>query len=145
MTADSPSQAGGGEAEGWVSRRCRTRGRCCHLDNAYNEEELRAWDQRVRDALPSSEAVRYVCELKLDGLSLALQYGPGAQGSASHLERGLTRGDGSIGEDVTSNVRTIRSVPLGISAAKLKAAGLPQSFEVRGEVVLAAGSVYEAE
>ncbi len=105
------------------------------LDNAYNEEELRAWDQRVRDALPSTETVHYVCELKLDGLSLALHYGAGADGAAV-LERGLTRGDGSIGEDVTSNARTIRSVPLNISAAKLKVAGLPQSFEVRGEVVL---------
>src|ERR1700723_3208405 len=105
------------------------------LDNAYNEEELRAWDQRVRDALPSTEKVQYVCELKLDGLSLALHYGPGTNGAAQ-LERGLTRGDGSIGEDVTSNVRTIRSVPLSIPPAKLKAARLPGSFEVRGEVVL---------
>jgi DNA ligase (NAD+) len=105
------------------------------LDNAYNEAELRAWNQRLRDALPAAEKVRYVCELKLDGLSLALHFGPGAQGSA-HLERGLTRGNGSIGEDVTSNVRTIRSVPLSVAAAKLKTAGLPKNFEVRGEVVL---------
>jgi DNA ligase (NAD+) len=105
------------------------------LDNAYNEADLRAWDQRVRDALPSTEQVRYVCELKLDGLSLALHYAPAADGSA-HLQRGLTRGDGTIGEDVTTNVRTIRSVPLRVSSAKLKAAGIPASFEVRGEVVL---------
>ena len=105
------------------------------LDNAYNEEELRAWDKRLRDALPSTETVRYVCELKLDGLSLALQYEPGPKGAA-HLARGITRGDGTIGEDVTSNVRTIRSVPLSVSATNLKAAGLPQTFEVRGEVVL---------
>src|SRR6185437_10757118 len=95
----------------------------------------RAWDLRVREALPSTEAVRYVCELKLDGLSLALHYVTGAH-EAAHLERGLTRGDGSVGEDVTSNVRTIRSVPLSVSAAKLQTAGLPQKFEVRGEVVL---------
>src|SRR5271168_3800640 len=134
VTADSPSQRVGGKPKDGFVKMPHSRP-MLSLDNAYNEEELRAWDQRVRDALPSTEAVRYVCELKLDGLSLALQYGPGAGGSA-HLERGLTRGDGSIGEDVTSNVRTIRSVPLSISAAKLKAAGLPQSFEVRGEVVL---------
>jgi DNA ligase (NAD+) len=73
--------------------------------------------------------------LKLDGLSLALHYAPAANGAAQ-LQRGLTRGNGTIGEDVTSNVRTIRSVPLRVSAAKLKAAGLPASFEVRGEVVL---------
>ena len=134
ITADSPTQRVGGKpADGFVktphSRPMLS------LDNAYNEAELRAWDTRLRDALPSSETVRYVCELKLDGLSLALHYIPGEDGSA-HLERGLTRGDGTIGEDVTSNVRTIRSVPLSISAAKLKAADLPQKFEVRGEVVL---------
>jgi DNA ligase (NAD+) len=134
VTADSPSQRVGGKPKDGFVKMPHSRP-MLSLDNAYNEEELRAWDQRVRDALPSTEAVRYVCELKLDGLSLALQYGPGTGGSA-HLERGLTRGDGSIGEDVTSNVRTIRSVPLSVSAAKLKAAGLPQSFEVRGEVVL---------
>jgi DNA ligase (NAD+) len=134
VTTDSPSQRVGGKPKDGFAKMPHSRP-MLSLDNAYNEEELRAWDQRVRDALPSSEAVRYVCELKLDGLSLALHYWPGAHGSA-HLERGLTRGDGSIGEDVTSNVRTIRSVPLSISAAKLKAAGLPQSFEVRGEVVL---------
>ncbi len=134
VTTDSPSQRVGGKPKDGFVKMPHSRP-MLSLDNAYNEEELRAWDQRVRDALPSSEAVRYVCELKLDGLSLALHYGPGVHGSA-HLERGLTRGDGSIGEDVTSNVRTIRSVPLSVSAAKLKAAGLPQSFEVRGEVVL---------
>jgi DNA ligase (NAD+) len=134
VTTDSPSQRVGGKPKDGFVKMPHSRP-MLSLDNAYNEEELRAWDQRVRDALPSSEAVRYVCELKLDGLSLALHYQPGAHGSA-HLERGLTRGDGSIGEDVTSNVRTIRSVPLSVSAAKLKAAGLPQSFEVRGEVVL---------
>jgi DNA ligase (NAD+) len=134
VTPDSPSQRVGGKPKDGFVKMPHSRP-MLSLDNAYNEAELRAWEQRVRDALPSSETVRYVCELKLDGLSLALHYGPGANGSAN-LERGLTRGDGSIGEDVTSNVRTIRSVPLSVSAAKLKAAGLPQSFEVRGEVVL---------
>jgi DNA ligase (NAD+) len=134
VTTDSPSQRVGGKPKEGFVKMPHSRP-LLSLDNAYNEEELRAWEQRVRDALPSAETVRYVCELKLDGLSLALQYAAGAGGSA-YLERGLTRGDGSIGEDVTSNVRTIRSVPLSVSAAKLKAAGLPQSFEVRGEVVL---------
>jgi DNA ligase (NAD+) len=138
VTPDSPTQRVGGKPKEGFAKMPHSRP-MLSLDNAYNEEELRAWEQRVRDALPSSEKVRYVCELKLDGLSLALHYGPGAHGAkdgGAHLERGLTRGDGSIGEDVTSNVRTIRSVPLSVSAAKLKAAGLPQSFEVRGEVVL---------
>jgi DNA ligase (NAD+) len=139
VTPDSPSQRVGGKPKDGFVKMPHSRP-MLSLDNAYNEEELRAWEQRVRDALPSTEKVRYVCELKLDGLSLALHYGAGSQNNggngSAHLERGLTRGDGSVGEDVTSNVRTIRSVPLSVSAAKLKAAGLPQSFEVRGEVVL---------
>ena len=134
ITPDSPSQRVGGKPREGFVKMPHSRP-MLSLDNAYNEEELRAWDQRVRDALPSTETVQYVCELKLDGLSLALHYVPGAHGSAQ-LERGLTRGDGSIGEDVTSNVRTIRSVPLSISATKLKAAHLPTTFEVRGEVIL---------
>ena len=150
VTADSPSQRVGGKPRDGFVKTPHSRP-MLSLDNAYNEEELRAWDNRVRSALPASDKVRYVCELKLDGLSLALHYGPNSgsgpnsDGSdskrskgdgAAHLQRGLTRGDGTVGEDVTSNVRTIRSVPLSISAAKLKSAGLPQSFEVRGEVVL---------
>jgi DNA ligase (NAD+) len=134
ITPDSPTQRVGGKPREGFVKTPHSRP-MLSLDNAYNEEELRAWDQRVREALPSTETVRYVCELKLDGLSLALHYAAGAHGTA-HLERGLTRGDGTIGEDVTSNVRTIRSVPLSISAAKLKVAGLPADFEVRGEVVL---------
>ncbi len=139
---DSPSQRVGGKPRDGFAKTAHSRP-MLSLDNAYNEAELRTWDQRVRDALPSSEQASYVCELKLDGLSLALHYGPAGSGSpgkpgdgAAHLQRGLTRGDGTIGEDVTSNVRTIRSIPLSIPAAKRKAAGLPQSFEVRGEVVL---------
>jgi DNA ligase (NAD+) len=105
------------------------------LDNAYNEAELRAWSERVVGGLALGESVRYVCELKLDGLSLALQYEAGRRDDAV-LKTGVTRGDGTVGEDVTTNVRTIRSVPLQISAQKLEQAGLPQRFEVRGEVVL---------
>lgn len=134
VTADSPSQRVGGKPKEGFAKVAHSRP-MLSLDNAYNEDELRAWEQRIRDALPSTESVRYVCELKLDGLSLALHYESGSAGSA-HLARGVTRGDGSIGENVTSNVRTIRSVPLSISAAKLKVADLPQNFEVRGEVVL---------
>ncbi|HEX9199393.1 MAG TPA: NAD-dependent DNA ligase LigA, partial [Acidobacteriaceae bacterium] len=134
ITPDSPTQRVGGKPREGFVKTPHSRP-MLSLDNAYNETELRAWGQRVRDALPSTDQVRYVCELKLDGLSLALHYAPAADGSAQ-LQRGLTRGDGTVGEDVTSNVRTIRSVPLRVSAAKLKAANLPQDFEVRGEVVL---------
>ena len=93
--------------------------------------------------------VEYTTELKLDGLSVALHYGPAADGGATLLT-GVTRGDGQIGEDVTTNVRTIRSVPISVSAAALKKAGIsphgrepvrggagvPAAFEVRGEVVM---------
>jgi len=134
VTPDSPTQRVGGKPREGFAKVAHSRP-MLSLDNAYNEAELRAWADRVAAGLPSDEKPRYVCELKLDGLSLALQYGTGARGEAV-LTSGLTRGDGATGEDVTSNVRTIRSVPLHISAAKLKAAHLPQQFEVRGEVVL---------
>jgi DNA ligase (NAD+) len=134
VTPDSPTQRVGGKPREGFAKVAHSRP-MLSLDNAYNDEELRAWEQRVRAGLPASETIQYVCELKLDGLSMALQYVAGAHGS-SQLERGLTRGDGTTGEDVTSNVRTIRSVPLSVAASKLKAAGMPQSFEVRGEVVL---------
>jgi DNA ligase (NAD+) len=134
ITPASPTQRVGGKPREGFVKTPHSRP-MLSLDNAYNETELRAWDQRVRDALPSTDQVRYVCELKLDGLSLALHYAPAPDGSAQ-LQRGLTRGDGTIGEDVTSNVRTIRSVPLRVAAGKLKAARLPGDFEVRGEVVL---------
>lgn len=136
VTADSPTQRVGGKPKDGFQKVAHSRP-MLSLDNAYDEAELRAWDARVREALPSAETVAYVCELKLDGLSLALHYGPGSgEDGSAHLLRGLTRGDGAVGEDVTSNVRTIRSVPLSVSAARLKIARMPESFEVRGEVVL---------
>jgi len=134
ITPDSPTQRVGGKPKDGFVKVAHSRP-MLSLDNAYNEAELRAWSERVVGGLTSADTVRYVCELKLDGLSLALQFDAGAKGE-SVLRTGVTRGDGTVGEDVTSNVRTIRSVPLSISAAKLKAAGLPQRFEVRGEVVL---------
>jgi DNA ligase (NAD+) len=134
ITPDSPTQRVGGKPKDGFAKVEHSRP-MLSLDNAYNEDELRAWAERVAGGLAGSDKVRYECELKLDGLSMALQYVPGNGGEAV-LKSGITRGDGNTGEDVTSNVRTIRSVPLHISAAKLKAAGLPQQFEVRGEVVL---------
>jgi DNA ligase (NAD+) len=134
VTADSPTQRVGGKPKEGFAKVAHSRP-MLSLNNAYNEAELRAWSERVAAGLALGEAVRYVCELKLDGLSLALQYEPGGHGEAV-LKSGVTRGDGTVGEDVTSNVRTIRSVPLQVSAKKLAHAGLPQQFEVRGEVVL---------
>jgi len=128
ITPDSPTQRVGGKPrEGFV--KAPHSAPMLSLDNAYNEEELRGWARRVAE-LAGTEKIEYVCELKLDGLSMALHYQDGA------LERAITRGDGSIGEDVTANVRTIRSVPLSIDSKKLKSAKLPREFEVRGEVVM---------
>src|SRR4029077_7067324 len=76
------------------------------LDNAYNEEDLRAFDERVRKGLSIEQSPAYVAELKIDGLSMALTYEHGK------LVRGATRGDGLRGEEVTQNVRTVRALPL---------------------------------
>jgi DNA ligase (NAD+) len=128
VTPDSPSQRVGGKPrEGFV--KVRHSRPMLSLDNAFGEEELRNWDRRVRE-LAGNARIEYVCELKLDGMSLALTYEQGK------LKSGVTRGDGTIGEDVTSNVRTMRSVPLSISEPALKKAGVPGDFEVRGEVIM---------
>jgi DNA ligase (NAD+) len=133
VTPDSPTQrVGGRPREGFV--KVPHSSPLLSLDNAYNEQELRDWEQRVRE-LSGRDGIEYVCELKLDGLSMALRYARDEHGK-SKLVLGITRGDGSVGEDVTPNVKTIRSVPLSIAAATLKKAGLPQEFEVRGEVVM---------
>src|SRR5512135_3148722 len=114
VTADSPTQRVGGKPREGFVKVAHSRP-LLSLDNAYNEEELRAWDRRVHE-LSGSKDVEYVCELKLDGLSMALRYeeSKSDRGRADFV-LGLTRGDGTIGEDVTANLRTIRSVPLSIS------------------------------
>jgi DNA ligase (NAD+) len=133
LTLDSPTQRVGGKpAEGF--RKVAHSRPMLSLDNAYSAEELAAWDARCRE-LAGPLPVEYVAEYKFDGLSLALRYEPASDGGV-HLHMGITRGDGQIGEDVTSNIRTIHSVPLTISASKLAALGLPPAFEVRGEVVM---------
>ncbi len=132
LTADSPTQRVGGKPrEGFV--KVRHSSPMLSLDNTYNEEELRDWERRVHE-LSGRKDVEYVCELKLDGMSLALIYEDG------RLARGITRGDGTVGEDVTLNVRTVRSVPLSIPKEKLKKAGIPANFEVRGELLMPTAS-----
>ncbi len=132
ITPDSPTQRVGGKPrEGFVKVRHSTP--MLSLDNTYSEEELRAWERRVHELTGRSE-VDYVCELKLDGMSLALVY------EDARLARGVTRGDGSVGEDVTLNVRTVRSVPLSIPKDRLKKAGIPPEFEVRGELLMPTAS-----
>ncbi len=128
ITPDSPTQRVGGKPrEGFV--KVRHSSPMLSLDNTYSEEELRGWERRVHE-LSGRKDVDYVCELKLDGMSLSLGYDDG------HLARGVTRGDGSVGEDVTLNVRTVRSVPLSITREKLKKADIPPNFEVRGELLM---------
>ncbi|HYW39480.1 MAG TPA: NAD-dependent DNA ligase LigA [Terriglobales bacterium] len=128
VTPDSPTQRVGGKPrEGFV--KAKHSSPMLSLDNAYSEEELRDWERRVHE-LSGRTDLEYMCELKLDGMSLALVY------SYGRLDRGITRGDGSVGEDVTSNVRTVRSVPLTIAKDKLKKAGIPADFEVRGEMLM---------
>jgi DNA ligase (NAD+) len=132
ITPDSPTQRVGGKPrEGFV--KVPHSSPMLSLDNTYSEEELRAWERRVHE-LTGRKDVDYVCELKLDGMSLALIYEDGK------LARGITRGDGSVGEDVTLNIRTVRSVPLSIPKEKLKKAGIPTDFEVRGELLMPTAS-----
>src|SRR5215813_2110150 len=99
------------------------------LDNAFSFDALRDFDRRVREGV-GREEIEYIAEHKFDGLSISLIYEKGV------LARGVTRGDGTTGEDVTPNVKTIRSIPLVVDAAVLKKAKLPQDFEVRGEIMM---------
>jgi len=121
LTADSPTQRVSGEASDQFAK-VRHRSPMLSLQNAFDEAEIRAFDKRVRSAV--GDKVVYCAELKIDGLAISLSYAKG------RLQRAATRGDGSTGEDVTANVRTIRSVPLAVTPAK----GLPDVWEVRGEV-----------
>ena len=93
------------------------------LSNSYSEEELRDFDQKIRKL--TDQSFEYVCELKYDGTSISLRYKNGM------LDKAITRGDGTFGDDVTNNVKTIRSIPL-----KLKGSGYPEEFEIRGEILL---------
>jgi len=103
ITADSPTQRVGGKPrEGFV--KVAHSSPMLSLDNALNEEELRAFDRRVTDLL-AGQPYRYVAELKLDCLSMAVHY------SAGLFDKAITRGDGRVGEEVTENARTIRSIP----------------------------------
>lgn len=122
-SADSPSQRVGGTILDSFEK-VEHRTPMLSLGNAFNEEDLRDFDRRVRQAV--GEDFSYVCELKIDGLAVSLRYEDGA------FVQGATRGDGSIGEDITSNLKTIRSIPLKILEK--------MSFEVRGEAFMPKGS-----
>jgi DNA ligase (NAD+) len=128
VTADSLTvRVGGAPREGFSTvRHARP---MLSLDNAFSYDALRDWDRRVREG-SGQEKIEYIAEHKFDGLSISLQYEDGV------LTRGVTRGDGTTGEDVTPNVKTIRSIPLRADAATLKKIKLSPDFEVRGEVMM---------
>src|SRR5580765_4389354 len=128
ITPDSPTvRVGGAPREGFQTvRHARA---MLSLDNAFSYDALRDFDRRVRGGI-GREKIEYIAEHKFDGLSISLQYQDGV------LVRGVTRGDGTTGEDVTPNVKTIRSIPLQVDMAVLKKAKLPSDFEVRGEVLM---------
>src|SRR5258706_4280897 len=128
VTADSPTaRVGAAPREGFQS--VRHTKPMLSLDNAFAFDALRDFDRRVREGI-GREEIEYIAEHKFDGLSISLLYEDGA------LVRGVTRGDGTTGEDVTPNVRTIRSIPLRTDKESLKKAKVPASFEVRGEVMM---------
>jgi len=127
-TPDSPTvRVGGTPREGFTTvRHARP---MLSLDNAFSYDALRDWDRRVREGT-GREDIEYIAEHKFDGLSISLQYENGM------LVRGVTRGDGTTGEDVTPNVKTVRSIPLRMDDAAVKKLKLPKSFEVRGEILM---------
>ncbi|EON92403.1 NAD-dependent DNA ligase [Marinobacter lipolyticus SM19] len=124
VTDDSPTRRVGANAETSFEEVVH-RVPMLSLDNAFNEDELRDFDRRVRDRLKTGDDIEYVCEPKLDGLAVSLHYEHGV------LIRAATRGDGYAGEDITANIRTIPSVPL-----KLRGSDVPETVEVRGEVYM---------
>jgi len=127
-TPDSPTvRVGGTPREGFTTvRHARP---MLSLDNAFSYDALKDWDRRVREG-SGREDIEYIAEHKFDGLSISLQYEDGM------LARGVTRGDGTTGEDVTPNVKTVRSIPLRMDDAAVKKLKLPKSFEVRGEILM---------
>lgn len=131
ITPDSPTQRVGEKpATGFTSVRHNIP--MYSLENAFDVDELKAWDERWRRNAPPQEDVDYVCELKIDGNALALTYENGI------LVRGVTRGDGVSGEDITQNVRTIRSIPLRLNLDEIEIENrdVLQTIEVRGETFL---------
>lgn len=124
ITPDSPTQRVGAAPLASFSQ-VRHEVPMLSLDNVFDEESFLAFNKRVQDRLKSSDDLIYCCELKLDGLAVSILYENGV------LVQAATRGDGTTGEDITANVRTIRAIPL-----RLRGDNIPQRLEVRGEVFL---------
>ena len=127
IPADSPTQRVGGRASSQFTE-VRHLEPLLSLSNVFSAEELRAFDERVRSGLPAGSKVEYVMEPKIDGLACSLIYENGK------LVRAATRGDGVVGENVTANVRTIRSIPLTLKVPEGEA--VPELLDVRGEVYM---------
>lgn len=127
IPADSPTQRVGGRASSQFTE-VRHLEPLLSLGNVFSAEELRAFDERVRSGLPAGSKVEYVMEPKIDGLACSLIYENGK------LVRAATRGDGVVGENVTANVRTIRSIPLTLKVPEGEA--VPELLDVRGEVYM---------
>src|SRR5690606_8384863 len=124
ITRDSPTQRVGDKPLDEFAQ-VQHRVPMLSLDNVFNDEELVAFDRRVRERLESDDDIEYVCEPKLDGLAVSLRYENG------EFVQAATRGDGQTGEDITQNIRTIQSIPL-----RLHGTGYPATLEVRGEVFM---------
>ena len=122
IISDSPTQHVGGEIAKEF-RQVQHRYPMLSLGNTYSQQEIRDFEERIRKI--TGEEVEYVCELKFDGVAIGLTYRHGK------LVQAVTRGDGVNGDDVTANIRTIRSIPL-----KLNGQGFPDEFEIRGEIIL---------
>lgn len=124
ITSDSPTQRVGAQALSAFSQITHELP-MLSLDNAFDDDEIKAFDKRVKSRLNISESIEYACEPKLDGLAVSILYEQGK------LIQAATRGDGSVGEDITANVRTIKNIPL-----KLRGDDYPERLEVRGEVFM---------
>lgn len=129
ITADSPTQrVAGAPLPGF--KQVEHSSRMLSLNDAFDEAEIQAWQERITKLLPPSAQLEYFADVKMDGLACAIVYEDGV------LVRGITRGDGFVGEDVTANVRTIESVPLRLRADKKFAGFLKGRTEIRGEIVM---------
>lgn len=129
VTPDSPTQrVAGAPLSGFRQREHSTR--MLSLNDAFDEDEIKAWQERIAKLLPAGAKLEYFADVKMDGLACALVYEDGV------LRSGITRGDGFVGEDVTANVRTIESVPLRLRAAKGFERFLKGRTEIRGEIVM---------
>jgi DNA ligase (NAD+) len=129
ITSDSPSQrVAGAPLPGFTQ--VEHSSRMLSLNDVFDEAEVQAWQERITKLLPANSRLEYFADIKMDGLACALHYQDGV------LVRGITRGDGFVGEDVTANIRTIDSIPLRLRSAQKFSGFLSGRTEVRGEIVM---------